>query len=452
MNTKCRLAIEKHKMLDKGDNIVVGLSGGADSCAMLHFLCSIRDEFALNITAIHVNHMIRGEEAERDARFAENFCRTLGVKFELYRRNIPAIAEAKGLGLEECGRSVRYEIFEQEAAKCGGKIATAHTQSDSVETVLFHIMRGCSLNGLKGIPPVRGNIIRPLILCERSDIEAYCSAHNIEYITDSSNLSSDYTRNKIRLQILPIMREINPSVSDAVARLSECALEDEDYLQKEAQAAADEWLLYGKVDRLYKTDRAIARRSLTIICREKLGIIPEFRHISAMLECMERGCGRVNLTHDNLIDFTDGNIKFFHKKDLVKQKSENSMWQSNVFAEKIIAPSGHKISVSIIDKKKYDNICKNYKNIFQNSLDYDTIENTSIFRFRNDGDSFRQAGRGNTKSLKKLFNEKKIPKNQRVAVPLIECGGQIAWICGIGPAEGFQVTRSTDRVIYIEVK
>ncbi len=451
MNTKCRLAIEKYSMLSHGDNVIVGLSGGADSCAMLHFLCSVRDEFALKITAVHVNHMIRGEEAERDALAAENFCKKLGVKFVLYERDVPEIAAQNGQGLEECGRNVRYEIFQQEAAKCGGKIATAHTLSDSAETVLFHMIRGCSLSGLKGIPPVRENIIRPLILCEREEIEAYCSEHNIEYMTDSTNLSSDYARNKIRLQILPIMREMNPSFLSAMARLSECAAEDENYLQKEAEIAADEYLKYGKVDKLYNADAAIARRALVMICREKLGIIPEYRHISAMLQCIERGGGTVNLTGDNIISFTGETVKFSRKKDKVDNISSEKSWQVNIYRENIITPFVQKVSINVIDKKNYDDICKIYKNVFQNSLDYDTIKNTSIFRFRHDGDLFSQAGRGNTKSLKKLFNEKKIPPEERSRTLLLESGGRVAWICGIGPAEGCQVTDSTDKVIYIEV-
>ncbi|MDD6396100.1 MAG: tRNA lysidine(34) synthetase TilS [Firmicutes bacterium] len=451
MNIKCRLAIEKYSMLSHGDSIIVGLSGGADSCAMLHFLCSLRDEFALKITAVHVNHMIRGAEAERDAQAAEKFCKKLGVKFVLYERDIPAIAASNGKGLEECGRSVRYEIFEQEAAKCGGKIATAHTLSDSAETMLFHMIRGCSLSGLKGIPPVRGNIIRPLILCERGEIEAYCSEHNIEYMTDSTNLSSDYARNKIRLQIIPIMREMNPSILSAMSRLSECAAEDEDYIQKEAEIVAAEYMSECKANMIYKVHSAVARRALVIICRERLGIIPEYRHISAMLQCIEQGSGSVNLTGDNVISFTGNSIAFCKKTYKLKMPAADKLWQSSIYDKNIITPFGQKVIIKVIDRKNYEDICKIYKNVFQNSLDCDTIENTSIFRFRNDGDFFSQAGRGNTKSLKKLFNEKKIPLEERARTLLLESGGKLAWICGIGPAEGCQVTDSTEKVIYIEV-
>lgn len=449
MNTKCRLAIKKYNMLSRGDNLVVGLSGGADSSAMLHFLCGIADEFELKITAVHVNHMIRGDEAERDAEFAEKFCRSLGVKFVLYKRDVPKLAMECGQGLEECGRNVRYEILKCEAEKCGGKIVTAHTLSDSVETVIFHMIRGCALNGLMGIPPVRENIIRPLILCEREDIENYCTAHNIEYITDSSNLSSDYTRNKIRLQILPLMRQINPSVAAAVNRLSECAAEDENYLQEKATAISDEYLNEGRADKLFTVAPSIASRALAAICREKLGIIPEHRHIVDMLECIGRGIGTVNLLNDNIFSVKDGKIKFVSVDYLRKDKVDSS-WCCELTKSKITTPIGQRISVKIIDRSNYNDICKIYKNVFKNALDYDTIKGKVKFRFRKDGDFFKQAGRGNTKSLKKLFNEQKIPVEKRTTLPVFECCGKIAWICGIGVAEGFQVTEKTDKIMYIE--
>lgn len=451
MNIKCRLAIEKYNMLNRGDNVIVGLSGGADSCAMLHFLCSIGDELALKITAVHVNHMIRGGEAERDASFAEEFCRKLGVKFVLYKRDVPKLSTERRQGVEECGRDVRYEIFAREAAKCDGKIATAHTLSDSAETVIFHIIRGCALNGLKGIPPVRGNIIRPLIFCERDDIEAYCAAHNIEYITDSSNMSADYTRNKIRLQILPLMRQINPSASSAIYRLSECAAEDEAYLQSMSLKIAEDYLNNDSANGLFAAAPPIASRALVAICRESLGIIPEHGHISAMLECIERGSGTVNLLSDNIFSVRDGKIKFVRKSDLRNKSKIDNSWFCELFEGEITTPFGKNFSVKIIDRNNYDNIKKIYKNVFQNSLDYDTIKGTAKFRFRNDGDLFRQAGRGNTKSLKKLFNELKVPLNERAVLPILECCGTIAWIYNIGVAEGFQVTESTNKIMYIEV-
>ncbi len=451
MNTKCRLAIEKYNMLSYGDSVVVGLSGGADSCSMLHYLCSIREEFGLNIIAVHLNHMIRGQEAERDAAFARQFCRTLNVDFRLYELDVPKIAAERGIGIEECGREMRYEIFGSESEKFGGKIATAHTLSDSVETIIFHIIRGCSLNGLRGIPPVRGNIIRPLILCEREEIESYCHKNNIRYVTDSTNLSSDYTRNKIRLQILPLMREINPSVTHALGRLSEIAAGDDDYLNSLAHEIAREYFEFGREEGIFAAPEPLASRVLMEICCKKFGVVPEHRHISAIIECLKCGAGKVNLSNNNVFCIKNRHILLLTNDCLKQNQCQPSNWYCELSDGEIITPFSQKILWQLVDKNKYDNIRKIYKNVFQNSLDYDKI-GRAVFRFRHKGDSFRQAGRGNTKSLKKLFNERKIPTDLRYRIPMLECDGRVAWICSVGVAEGFQVSEDTKNILYIQIE
>ena len=455
MDSKCRQAIRLYNMLCPGDSVIVGLSGGADSCALLHFLCSIREEYALSITAVHVNHMIRGEEAERDAAFAEELCRQLCVGFRLYTANIPAIAEEKGIGLEECGREVRYGIFQEEAEKCGGKIATAHTLSDSVETVLFHVIRGCAVNGLKGIPPVRGNIIRPLILCERADIEAYCRKHSIGYMTDSTNLTADYARNKIRLQILPLMRELNPSVNEAIGRLSESAREDDAFIGRLAAEISEEYLSAGCSDGLFSESAPVVSRALTNICREKFCIVPEQKHISSMLHSLSRGAGSVNLP-GNYFFTVRGKRAIF--SNIPEKSNPNSFvyeeWVCKNIMGEIITPLGQKINPRIIDKNIYNELVdKNNVNydekVFKNCLDYDKLSE-AVFRCRREGDRFSPAGRHCTKSLKKLFNEEKIPSRIRGELPLLESGGMIAWISLIGVSENFRVTETTARVLYIE--
>ena len=460
LEAKCAQAIAKYRMLSQGDSVIVGLSGGADSCALLHYLCSLRDELSLHIIAVHVNHMIRGEEAERDAAFAELFCKKLCVAFRLYRENIPALAAEKGIGLEQCGREVRYGIFEEEAKRCGGKIATAHTLSDSVETVLFHIIRGCAVNGLKGIPAVRANIIRPLISCERSDIEAYCTKQHIDFVTDSTNLTTDYARNKIRLQILPLMRELNPSVSDAIGRLSESAAADDGFICEYADRAAEEFLHNGRADLLFACKFPVASRALMKICAARLSITPEQKHIASMCESLRRGAGSVNLPGDCVFTVKNGSVNFSKKSDFFKDCQKDKDWNviftpdEQTKTWEIMTPDGHKIIFRIIDKNKYNNLLsqnrKNEKNVFKNCLDCDRITE-AVFRFRKEGDIFSPVGRKCTKSLKKLFNEEKIPPAIRGQLPLLESDGKIAWISGLGVSEHFRVNESTQNVLYIEV-
>lgn len=453
MKAKCREAIATYAMLTPGDSVVVGLSGGADSCALLHCLCGLREEMNLSLLAVHINHGIRDAEAARDAAFAESLCREWSVAFRLYEYDVPRIAAEKGIGVEECGRILRYECFEREALLCNAKIATAHTLSDSVETMLFHMIRGCTINGLRGIPPVRGRLIRPLILCERQEIEAYCAEHGLAYMTDSTNFSTDYSRNKIRLKLLPLMREINPSVTRALERLAQSAADDDDYLNSLAFPLADSFRQDDHVEMFLTAPSPVARRALVMLCGRMLNMVPECRHVEAMLSTMRKGNGSFHLPGGHVFRVTRGQMRLEPRQKTVNtpQTDDGRSWECELSWGEIITPASRKIILQALDQTKYDIIRKNHQNVFQNSLDYDILKN-AIFRFRREGDRFSPAGRGCTKSLKKLFNEFRIPVGQRSWIPLLVCGTEIAWIDGIGVAEGFQVTRETRHIVYIQTE
>ena len=225
-------AIRKYNMIEKGDVIVVGFSGGADSVCLLHFLSIVKDDYDIVLKAVHVNHNIRGEEAERDENFAREFCQKLGVEVISFSVDVPSLAEERGFSEEECGREVRYDCFRK--VKCN-KIAVAHTLSDSAETLIFNLTRGTGIKGLCGINPVRDNIIRPLIYCSRQDIENYCKKHSLSYVTDSTNLSNDYTRNKIRNEVIPVLKSINPSFEKSISRLINNAENENAFMEQTAR-------------------------------------------------------------------------------------------------------------------------------------------------------------------------------------------------------------------------
>lgn len=196
MLDKALSAVEKYNMLSPGAAVIAAVSGGADSMAMLLFLMKISERYSLSLTVAHVNHGLRGEEARRDEEYVRSFCEKNSLRFEVLHADVAALAKQSGETCEECGRRVRYEFFE--SIDKNAKIATAHTASDNAETMLFNLARGSSLKGLCGIPPVRGNIIRPLIFCTREDIEVFCRENSLDFVTDSTNLTLDYSRNKIR--------------------------------------------------------------------------------------------------------------------------------------------------------------------------------------------------------------------------------------------------------------
>ena len=212
MLDKALSAVEKYNMLSPGAAVIAAVSGGADSMAMLLFLMKISERYSLSLTVAHVNHGLRGEEARRDEEYVRSFCEKNSLRFEVLHADVATLAKQSGETCEECGRRVRYEFFE--SIDKNAKIATAHTASDNAETMLFNLARGSSLKGLCGIPPVRGNIIRPLIFCTREDIEVFCRENSLDFVTDSTNLTLDYSRNKIRHIAVPALKEINSAFEE----------------------------------------------------------------------------------------------------------------------------------------------------------------------------------------------------------------------------------------------
>lgn len=224
-------AIEKYNMLEEKDVVCAALSGGADSVCLLLNLLEYQKLVPFTLTAMHVHHGIRGKEADRDASFCEELCKRLHIPFILERLDVPSYAGEKGLSMETAARELRYEALER---RSGGKIATAHTLSDQGETILLNLTRGTGLKGLCGIPPVRGRIIRPLLFTSRKEVEEYLSDRNEKFVFDGTNSSREYSRNKIRLDVIPVLKEINPSLEQTIKRMVSVLSEEEDFLEGEA--------------------------------------------------------------------------------------------------------------------------------------------------------------------------------------------------------------------------
>ena len=229
MTNKVIKTVKEHSMVSKGDTVGVGLSGGADSVTLLHILVNNKEKLGISkIKGIHIHHGIRGDEADRDLNFSKNFCEKLGVEFVYYYADVPAEAKKTGESIEECARRIRYDLFSKSGCT---KIATAHNLNDNMETVIFNMTRGTSVSGLCGIPYVRDIYIRPLLDCTRNEIEEYLKENALEFVTDSTNLSDDYTRNKIRHLVIPELKSINTNVEDAFSRFSESVRDDVEFLE-----------------------------------------------------------------------------------------------------------------------------------------------------------------------------------------------------------------------------
>ena len=434
MICKVRETIEKYGMFQNCRDVIVGLSGGADSCTLLHILNSLKDEYFLNITAAHVNHGIRGDEALRDEDFSRKFSECLGIDFRLLRCDIPALAKENSMSEEECGRKVRYEFFE--SINPDALIATAHNLSDCCETLLFNITRGSGVRGLRSIPPVRGNIIRPLIECSRVEIENYCKENNISYVTDSTNNDDTYSRNRIRLDVIPQLKMINPSLEKSFLRIIKSAQDDEDYFKKIVDSAISECECDGgyKSDLLLKLHPAVLNRTISRLIEIHTGAFPESIHINFVAEILKGGKTQINTGMTVICE--NGLLRF-------GEIALTDEWSRDFSLDREILTPSKAVKFQIIHKN--EEVKKQF--VHKNVLDYDRIIGKLVLRSRKSGDEIRIAGRNCTKTVKKLFTEAKI-KDKNSVILLCDSLGPV-WIEGFGCAQRCRITEKTENVLKI---
>lgn len=402
MTDKAKAACERFGLLRPGDSVIVALSGGADSAALLHFLYSIKELYSLTLYAAHLHHGIRGAEADRDEQFCKILCENYHIPFFSKRADIPRLAQERGQSVELCGREVRYAWLESLAQARHAKIATAHHADDNAETVLFNLTRGSALRGAAGIPPKRGRIIRPLITCTRAEIEAYCADNHLGFVTDSTNLSDDYTRNKLRRQVIPVLKTLNPSLTDALLRFSQSACEAADYLDRQAQAALSQAkTTYGyAADVLLRQDIAVQKTAINILCKS-YNETPESCHLDLICGILHSG-GAVELSRRHTV--------VCEQRTLYLSAPESEPLSATVDGDADVTFNGNDY-----------HIC------------YTNSENKSLqFRTRRDGDTFSFQKRNITKPLGKALREAGCPAGWRDRVPCLADGAVILWCEPLG--------------------
>ena len=320
--------IKKYNLIENGDKIVLGVSGGPDSITMLDILKQLREEIVFEIVVAHINHMIR-EEAIEDEKYVQEYCKKNNIECYIKRIDVEKIANTKKIGTEEAGRKVRYEFFEEILQKTGSnKIGIAHNKNDKIETIIMHILRGSGISGLKGIEPKRDNkYIRPLIECERSEIEQYCEENKLEPRIDKTNFENEYTRNKIRNIVIPyIKKEFNPNIIETLNRLPEVITEEDDYLEKETQKIYNKILLEKdkkqiilKLKEFNEQELVIKKRIIILATKCLFGSSEgiEKIHIQDMIKLCNNNIGNKYLTpNKNLkVLVKDRKIFFISQKD-----------------------------------------------------------------------------------------------------------------------------------------
>ena len=253
MKQKVKETIKKYNLINSGDKIVLGVSGGPDSIAMLDILRQLRDEIKFEIYVVHINHNIRGKDADEDEEYVKKYCENYNIKCFSKKIDVPTIAQNEKIGTEEAGRKVRYEYFDEILQKTNSnKIGIAHNKNDKVETIIMHLLRGSGVSGLRGIEPIRENkFIKPLIECDRQEIEKYCKENNLQPRIDKTNFENEYTRNKIRNIVIPYIKEqFNPNIIETITRLSEVISNEDNFIEKIAQETYNKLLVIEENNRI----------------------------------------------------------------------------------------------------------------------------------------------------------------------------------------------------------
>lgn len=434
------------EMLKSGDAVVAGVSGGADSMALLHMLCQRREKLGLKLYAAHVNHELRGAEADRDEEYVRRMCAEWKVELRVLHADVKAAARDSGQTVEEAGRGVRYRFFDSIAAPLGAWTATAHTLSDSIETMLINFARGTGLKGLCGIPAGRGRLIRPLIDFTRADTEEYCRRNAIEYVNDSTNFSREYTRNRVRLDAVPVLYSINPAFDRAAKRAMESLARDESALSR----LTDDWLGRARVDKnaydlavLGSCPEDTIRRVIAKAALDACGKTQEAANVELVLEAVRAGRGKVEIKGGSFARAGGGKLVFENGRSGEKSFSPVPLRQG------VFENAAFRIEISCAAGEELKNLKNINKQISNNALDCDRIIGTAVLRPRKPGESFRPFGRGVSKTLKKLFNEAAVPPELRQLVPVAADDMGPLWVCGFGADERCRVTDSTTRAIII---
>jgi len=421
LENKINEAVCRYGMEEIFNGAILGFSGGADSGALLHYL---KDRCGC-LLAVHINHMIRGSEADRDEAFCKSVCLEYGVEFKSFKVDIPKLSRERKQGLEETARQERYRIFSEllEADSRYKCIVTAHNANDNAETVLFNLARGSGANGLCGIKPVFGKIYRPLIYSTRNDIINYCNDNNVKYVVDSTNNDTDYTRNRIRHLVLPQLMEINPGFLDSCTRLGEILRQDEEYIwceAKKALSAVNDGKIHKEVAK--SLDGAVLSRVLKALGGQSV----DFKATKACIALIDKwNTGKmVNLGSGLTFKTERDYCGFIRTEETKRTELFYTLNEGINYIEELDAI----IAVNCDCEKEEYRLSGSVK------LNPENISGQLYVRNKRDGDCVKSAGM--TKKLKRVFCDLHIPSHLRSRLPIICDDGGVLAVPGIVARDG----------------
>lgn len=445
--------VKKNNLIEKNDKIVVALSGGPDSVCLLHVLYRMSKEMNLKVYAAHLNHQIRGLDAYVDSLYVMRICEKLDIPCFIRAIDVPKFCDENKMGLEDGARMLRYDIFEEIRNRVGAdKVAIGHNQNDQAETVLMRIMRGTGLQGLRGIEYKRDkNIIRPILDISREEIEKYCEEYELEPRIDSTNLEAIYSRNKIRLKLLPYMEEeFNDNIIESIVRMSNNIKVDSDYINSQVEIAFEEASksyedgVYIFTDILKNMHKAIQSRIVIEAIKKVMGNVNSIdkKHIRDVLKLIsdDKKSKKINLPK-GLFAYRFNDYILISKKKIDFENIEftyNLALNEDIYIDEI--DKTFKSKVIAADKFDIDHMKEGYQYI-----DLGKIKGKLTLRNKRQGDKIRL--QGGTKKIKELFIGMKIPREDRSLVPLIVDESMVVSVCGYRINADYKIDDNTEKIL-----
>lgn len=461
INDKVYKFIKSNKMINKGERILVALSGGPDSICLLHILYKIMDKFGIKLYAAHLNHCIRGEEADKDEEYCRKFCENLGISFFSKKVDVELLAKTERISCEVSGRNARYNFFDEIKKEFGiNKIAIAHNSNDQAETILLRLIRGAGIDGLCGIRAVRDDIyIRPILGLHREDIEKYCDDNNLQPRIDKTNLQNIYTRNKVRLDLIPYIAEnFNSDIIGTLNRLA-YTMQGEQSLLKEYVdmhykkfCIKDDNKVIIKKDAFLEGENLIARlirQGYYDICGNLNDL--EKVNIYDVINLSKGQTGKFIMLPNGIVAYNDyGDIYIIYGENNVSSEKNDDKAIEMIIHElkidEINIVDNMNISLSIVKNEK---VKLDTNNVYKKYFNYDKIKSSINLRYRREQDFFYPLGMSGKKTLKKLFIDMKISRYDRDRIPLVCFGNDIAWVVGYKVSERYKVTEDTKKILCI---
>ena len=467
---KVRETLSRHAMLTEGDHVLVAVSGGRDSVVLLRLLVLLVPEYGLRLTVGHFNHGLRGEEADGDADFVHQLARQMGVATAFGKIAKGIYQRHRGRSVEEIAREERYRFLETTAASCeANRIATGHHRRDQAETVLIRLVRGCGLEGLRGIPPVReGRIIRPLLFATKHEIDDFLRQEGLPCREDSSNQNIRYLRNRIRQGLLPeLEKRYNPRMEEGLARLAEIVRRDDDYLRSVAaeilqslcvKSGMDVYIPLAPFKKLHEALQARVVKALLEACSEAAGRVGH-RHVEAVLSLCQRKAtqrGRLNLPCA---------ITVTKEGEILRVRKDAGRQSLRVTDEKRMADNAYAYPVTVPGAVPVPEVGKTFRFAWTESPDWQEFREEPsvvylaeegmipplVLRNFRPGDRITPLGMKGTKKVHDVFIDQKIPRDKRGEIPLLADADSVLWIAGRMISERVKVTDRSLKVLKAEM-